>query len=141
MEPGAGPTNSAMLDAPPPQPPGSAAKAKGNSLVDSQLKKQGAPGAGLGADASSPQVVALQGLAMMEKGQQLLSAALPQLAPALSGLITNLKQVVPQAMSDQLAGVDSSGAGGAPPQPGAAPGPPPPSSPAMAGPPPPSGMQ
>jgi len=130
MEPGAGPTTTGMLDAPPPQPPGSAQRAK-SSLVDSQLKRQGAPGSGLGSDAASPQVVALQGLAMMEKGQQLLSAALPQLAPALSGLISNLKQVVPQAMSDQLAGIDSSGAA-APPAPGATPAPPPPSAPPVA---------
>src|SRR5437879_10481233 len=101
MEPGAGPTTSGMLDAPPPQPPAGAQRAK-SSLVDSQLKKQGAPGSGLGSDAASPQVVALQGLAMMEKGQQLLSAALPQLAPALTGLISNLKQVRSEEHTSEL---------------------------------------
>jgi len=63
---------------------------------------------------------------MMEQGSQMLSGGLPQLGPALQGLMQNLKQVVPQAMADQLSGNPGAGAlqsaaGGA----GSAGGPPP----------------
>lgn len=118
------PNRSGVLDQAPPQPPGS----QKHSLMDTQQSgsgSNGGRGAGLGADASNPQIVALQGVAMIEQGTQLLSSAVPQLAPALTGFVTQLKQVVPQAMADQVAGVDSTGAGGG----GGAPGQMPPGAP------------
>lgn len=120
MEPGAGPTSGGMLDSPPPQPPGGQKR----SLMDTQQAQHSQ--AGLGAEAANPQIVALQGLAMMEQGTQLLSSALPALAQPLMALMQNLKQVVPQAMADQVAGIDNSGAGaGAGGPGGGAPAPPP----------------
>lgn|SRR5262245_48675632 len=104
-EPGASPSRGGMLDTPPPSPP--AAK-KGASLVDTQLSRS--QGAGLGAEAGNPQIVALQGLAMLEQGTQLLSSTLPALGPALGQLMAQLRQVIPQAMADQLAGIENAGA-------------------------------
>ncbi len=124
---GSSPNRGGMLDQAPPQPPGGQKR----SLMDTQ---QGAgSGGGLGADAANPQIVALQGVAMIEQGTQLLSSAIPQLAPALTGFVTQLKQVVPQAMADQISGVDSTGAGAAPPGPGGAPGGMPPGPPPQGG--------
>jgi len=126
-EPGAGPSNSGLLDKAPPQPPGGRKRA--SSLMDSQNQSQG-----LGPEGGNPQILILQGLAMMEKGSQMLSGGLPQLGPALNGLMQNLKQVVPQAMADQLSGNPGAGAlqpaaGG----PAAGGGPPPPAAPPTVG--------
>jgi hypothetical protein len=106
-EPGASPSRGGMLDSPPPAPPSRG----GASLVDNQMSRT--QGAGLGAEAGNPQIVALQGLAMLEQGTQLLSSTLPQLGPALGQLMAQLRQVIPQAMADQLAGIENAGAPGA----------------------------
>lgn len=130
MSVGAGPNNTGeRLDNPPPASPDQGKRAKHGSLVENQLKRQGAPGTGLGIDGGDPQVLALQGTEMIEMGAQKVSAALPALAQALQTLVANLKVVIPQAISDQLAGISNSGAGG--PASGVAPAPPPPGPPPM----------
>src|ERR1043166_3023872 len=70
------------LDVPPPAPPG----------VGSKPSLLAGPGA------SGPHSQALMGLAMMDKGAQLLSAILPGIGPAIGDMISNLKQAVPQAL-------------------------------------------
>ena len=129
--PASSPSRGGLLDSPPPEAPDQAAKAKGKSKTLMDTQTMGSKrGAGLGLEASNPQVVAMQSLAMIEQGTQLLSTALPALAPALSGLVTNLRQVIPQAMADQISGLGGASAG----QPsgpigGGAPSMPPPSGP------------
>lgn len=121
MEPGASPSKGGMLDSGPPQPP---ARSANRSLVDTQMSRGVG---GLGAEAGNPQIVAMQGLALIEQGTQLLSSTLPALGPALGQLTAQLRQVVPQAMADQLAGIENAGAGmGGPAAGGMAPSAPPP---------------
>lgn len=125
---GAGPKNTGEnLDTPPPSAPDQAKRAKRRSLVDSQLERQ--RGGGLGTDGGDPQILAMRGTAYIEQGAQFLSTALPALAGPLQTLVANLKVVVPQAISDQLAGISGPGAGG--PASGITPAPPPPGPPPM----------
>lgn len=80
------------LDGPPTSPP-----AQRPTMMDT---------AGVGPEASSPHVQALQGLQYLERGAQLLSSSIPEMAPQLAELITGLRQAVPQAMAG------AAGAGG-----------------------------
>ncbi len=104
------------LDGPPPLPDKVGRKP---SLLDAKP--------GLGGDSGNPQIMALQGMQMFEKGALALGQGFPALQAPLSQMIAFVRQAVPQAM-----------AGGNPQQaPAAAPpqgGPPP-----MAAPPPPGG--
>jgi hypothetical protein len=65
----------------------------------------------MGNAAGSPQMSALEGLGMMEKGAQLLASGIPGLAPQLAQLISGLRQAVPQAMAGggQQPGGEASG--------------------------------
>jgi len=128
-EPGAGPgPNAAMLDEPPPQPPGTPKKADRASLVQNQMKQQ--QESGMGADTSDTQVMIVQTTGEVVARLQRLGGLLPQLAPAFNQISQSLQQAVPQAMADQLAGMDQTGAGIPPP---GGPMPPPPSAPPMMG--------
>ena len=83
------------LNSPPSGPPG-------RSM--SSLGWNAKPDAGLGPEASNPQIQALQGLKMMEMGAQQLSAAIPELAGPIQQIVQQLAAVVPQLMSQQMAG-------------------------------------
>jgi len=127
-EPGAGPgPNAALLDEPPPQPPGTPKKADRASLVQNQMKQQQESGMG---DTSDTQVMIVQTTGEVVARLQRLGGLLPQLAPAFNQISQSLQQAVPQAMADQLAGMDQTGAGIPPP---GGPMPPPPSAPPMMG--------
>jgi len=129
-EPGAGPgPNAALLDAPPAQPPGTPKKADRASLVMNQIKQQREQG--MGSDATSPQVMIVQTMGEILARFQRLGALVPALAPAFNQIAQSLQQAIPQAMADQLAGNDQTGA--AVPGPGqGGPTPPPPSPPPSA---------
>lgn len=128
-----------QLDSPPPRPPGSQQR----SMMDMQRESPPMTG-GMGPLASSPQLMTMQGLAMAKQGFQLLSNGLPALAQLLTTTIMELEQIIPQAMADQVSGIQpplgppqqgAAGPGG--PQSGAGPQPPP--GPGGGGPPPMSG--
>lgn len=123
MEPGSSPNRGVTLDSAPPQPPGGPKRA---TLMDTQGGSSRGPGSDLGADAANPQLVIMQGMAMAKQGFDLMSAGLPQLAPAFMQIMTQLQQAIPQAMADQLAGTGpaGAGAGGMAPTPGPPSGPP-----------------
>jgi hypothetical protein len=92
--PGAG---GSVLSAPPPSPRMPIAAIAGQ-------------GEGLGPDAGSPEVQALQGLEFMERGAQLLATTFPEMAPDLAQLISGLRQAVPQAMAGGAGGMPGAGA-------------------------------
>ncbi len=54
---------------------------------------------GLGADAGNPQIMALQGLQLIEKGAQILAQGLPALQDSLGQVVAFVRQAVPQAMT------------------------------------------
>lgn len=132
--PGAGPgPDSRRLDEPPEQPAGTARRADRSSLVQNQMRSQ--KSTGLGVEGSNPQVLVIQNLGEILARFQRLGSLLPALAPAFMQISQSLQQAIPQAMADQLAGTDQTGA--AVPPPSGAPMPPPPSAPPpMAAPPP-----
>lgn len=109
------------LDKAPPMPPAS----KRKSLMDLGGTQQ--PDGGLGPAASSPQIMALQGISMIEMGARLIASALPAIAGPVTAFVEQLKQVAPQALA-------SATTGGILP-PGAPTGAPPPAAPPPAGPP------
>lgn len=111
------------LEGPPPYVPGGAPPAGPRAgLMDSQLAAQGA-GGGLGSEAANPQIVIMEALGGIEERFNLLSSVIPQLAPAFTQLIANLRQVIPQAMADQVAGaLPGAGAAATMAGPGGAPG-------------------
>ncbi|HZM78492.1 MAG TPA: hypothetical protein VFC19_22425 [Candidatus Limnocylindrales bacterium] len=119
------------LDAPPPQPAQKATKKPDRSLME--LQPMGDPSMGLGAEGGNPLVIAQQAYGNAKKEFETLAAVLPGLAPALMGIITQLGQVLPQAMAEQVTG--GSGAGAGAPMGGMAPGAMPPGPPPMGGPP------
>lgn len=87
------------LDKPPARPTGS----EGRNMME--LSATPAPsGDGLGDSARAPKIQVLQGLAMAKAGFNLISVGLPPLAQLLAATITDLEQLIPQAMADQLAG-------------------------------------
>jgi hypothetical protein len=108
---------SGVLNSPPGMPPGGQRK----SLMD---LAGAAPDGGMGEQATSPQVMALQALKMMETGAQLMASALPAVAGPVIAFLDQLKQVVPQQLASDAAGGSPSAAGAppAPPGPPAAPG-------------------
>ena len=65
-------------------------------------KKDSQGSTGLGEFASSPGLMALQGLEQIEKGMQLIAAGAPGTAPVIQQmaiLLTQLRQAVPQALT------------------------------------------
>jgi hypothetical protein len=84
------------LDSPPASPPASS----GMSSLGWGTK----PDNGLGPEASNPQVKALQAIKMIEMGAQMLSTSLPELAGPVQSFVQQLSQLVPQMMSQQMAG-------------------------------------
>lgn len=127
---GAGPSpDPQRLDKPPEQPPGTPKKADRSSLVQNQMRAQKSS-SGLGADGSQPQVLIIQNLGEILARFQRLGSLLPALAPAFNQIGQSLQQAIPQAMADQLAGMDQTGAAVPP---SGAPSPPPPTAPPMPG--------
>lgn len=106
------------LDSPPPQPP------VGNKSSFMPPPTNG--GIGLGDMANSPQIMTMQGLAMAKDAFQLIANGLPDIAPLLTGTISDLEQIVAQAMSANMAGqpMQQAGAPGAMPMMTPPPGPP-----------------
>ena len=110
------------LDGPPPLPTGGGGRKA--TLMDQQPK-------GLGADAGNPQIMALQGLQLMEKGAQLLVQGFPALQDPLGQVVAFVRQAVPQAMTggnpmQVPAAAGPPGGGGMPMAPPPPPGGPPP---------------
>jgi hypothetical protein len=93
--PAGGPSSGVTLDSPPSRPPGQSQSTLGWATN---------PEGGMGAEASNPQIMALQGTKLIEMGVQVLSAALPTLAAVLQQFVQQLQQVVPQAMSQAMGG-------------------------------------
>ena len=96
------------LDGPPPRPPtGAGPVAPG--------VKPGPPGFPGGQGTSplvaNPEVMAIQGLAMMEKGSRLLASVLPGLTPLIADTIERLRETVPKALSELSATGSSMPAG------------------------------
>ena len=109
--PASGPGSGATLDGPPsmlPQP-------SRRNLMD--LGWGSKPEGGMGQEASNPQVMALQGVKLIEMGAQVLSASLPMLAQALQAFVQQLQVVVPQAMAQAVGGVPAAGPQPGPPSP------------------------
>ena len=63
-----------------------------------QLAGAGDQERGLGMEGGSPQVQALEGMQMAERGLQLIATSLPDLAPGLAQLLEQLRQAIPRAM-------------------------------------------
>jgi len=59
---------------------------------------------GLGELARSPQLMAMQGMAMVKDGFQLLSNGIPELAQLLTQSMTQLEQMVAQSMAQTMGG-------------------------------------
>lgn len=83
------------LDSPPSSPPGRSMSTLGWGAK---------PDAGLGPEASNPQIQALQAVKMIEMGAQQLAAAVPELAGPVQAFVQQLSTVVPQVMSQQMMG-------------------------------------
>ena len=81
----------------PPQPSLQAAKPQGSLMTS-----------GMGADAASPQAMAIQGMAMIEQGAKLLGAVLPGASAATADMIAQLRMAVAQQIS-QMAPMGASG--------------------------------
>lgn len=107
------------LDSPPPRPPAGEQR----NLMQLQIPRNADP-ASVGSMSKSPQLLALQGLAMVKHGFNLLSLGLPAAAQLFSSTVADLEQMIPQLMADSMAGTGPMTPG----QPGVAPpmGPPPP---------------
>jgi hypothetical protein len=102
------------LDGPPPRPPtGAGPMAPG--VRPGQLGPSGPPGFPGGQGTSplvaNPEVMAIQGLAMMEKGSRLLASVLPGLTPLIADTIERLRETVPKALSELSATGSSMPAG------------------------------
>lgn len=80
------------LDSPPPR----SDKASRKSLMDLTEAKEGPK---LGAASSNPQVMAIHGMAMAERGLQMIAASVPSLAQMVTQAIATLRQMVPQAIA------------------------------------------
>ena len=109
------PGQTTLDTAPPPS-----TKGKQSSLLDTQGQSNDAK------VPPSPQVAAMLGMNMLEQGSRLISMALPALAPGLQQVIMQLRDAIPKAMGDSLAGMPPAMGGGVPAGgPPAAPPPPP----------------
>ena len=97
------------LDGPPPRPP------TGAGPVAPGVKPGHPPGFPGGQGTSplvaNPEVMAIQGLAMMEKGSRLLASVLPGLTPLIADTIERLRETVPKALSELSATGSSMPAG------------------------------
>jgi len=76
----------------------------------------------IGADSGNPQIMALQGMQMFERGLQLIAQGIPTLQDPLAQVLAFVRQAVPQAMT----GGNPMQVPAAAPPPGAAPPMPPP---------------
>jgi len=95
------PTRSgAILDSPPP-----AAGRKSTSLMEMESERDTPP---------SPQAAVMLGMNMVEQGSRLISMSLPQIAPAMQQLITQLRDVLPRAMAESPTGAPIGGQVGGP---------------------------
>lgn len=103
----------AALDSAPPRPPDA-------------MSPVAPQDSGIGDMANSPQIMAMQGMALVKDGMQLLANGIPELAQILNNSITQLEQMVTQAMTQSMAGGAPPGMappmGPPPPGPGMAPG-------------------
>jgi len=90
----------------------------------------------VGEMARNPQLMTMQGMAMVKDGFQLLSNGIPQLAQLLNNSLAELEQMVTQVLAQSLGGGTMQGAA----PPGVAPMMTPPPSPGMAQGGPPAGM-
>lgn len=80
---------------------------------------------GAGELANSPELLTMQGMALIKDGVQLLSSGIPELAPLLDQSLAQLEQMVAQAMTQNLGAPAPPGVApmmGPPPAPGMAPG-------------------
>ena len=87
---------SSRLDEGPPLPKEATKK---RTLMDSASDDDG-----LGKHAGNPQVMAIRGMQMAERGMQLIAAGAPALADLMVSSIAQLRQLVPQAMSNSMGG-------------------------------------
>lgn len=92
------PGRSVELDSAPPRPPASEQSALMRSNIPSP------PEGGVGVFGNSPNLMALQGLAIVKHGLTLLSQALPSISPLLNQSYMQLEQIIPTVMADQLSG-------------------------------------
>jgi len=83
------------LDSPPPPPPA----AKGGSFMPPP-----STGGGLGDLANSPQLMTMQGLAMVKDGCQLIANGLPDLSQILSNTIADFEQLITQSLAANVTG-------------------------------------
>ena len=90
-------TSSGRLDEAPPMPPAG----KRKSLMDLASP---APDDSPGAGAASPEVQSLRGLKLMQMGAQLLASNLEVVKEPVLAFITQLSQIVPQALAQQASG-------------------------------------
>jgi len=63
-----------------------------------------ATGGGLGDLANSPQLMTMQGLAMVKDGCQLIANGLPDLSQIMSNTIADFEQLITQSMAATVAG-------------------------------------
>lgn len=99
----AGPEESDSGSAPskPPKPAVKPKPASNSSLFNSVGKDAVTQGqAGLGPEGSSPQMIAMQGWALVSRGLQMMSLAFPGIVPVLADLLGRLQQIIPQMVSD-----------------------------------------
>lgn len=92
----------APLDSGPPP----AAKGQAGSLMDLEQEKDIPP---------SPQAATMLGMNMIEQGSRLISMSLPQIAPAMQQMVTQLRDALPRAMSESPTGAPVGGQVGGPP--------------------------
>jgi hypothetical protein len=84
------------LDSAPPQPP---SPTKGGGFMPPP-----SPAGGIGDLANSPQLMTMQGLAMVKDGCQLIANGLPDLSQIMSNTITDFEQLITQSLAGQVAG-------------------------------------
>jgi hypothetical protein len=89
--PATGARGSVSLDSAPPRP-------------DNFMTAQPPSPSGLGDMARSPQLMTMQGLAMVKDGFQLLSNGVPALAQLLTNTLTDLEKMVVSGMADSMSG-------------------------------------
>lgn len=86
------PSKGVTLDSAPPR--------SGGNFMTAKAPQEG----GLGDMANSPDIMGMQGLAMVRDGFQLLSRAIPPLAELLANTLPQLEQMVAQTMAGSQAG-------------------------------------
>ena len=119
MNPAADPTGRVNLDSAPPQPPLGGPHT--NPGINPPSQQQGSP------LFRSPQAAAIQGVALIEQGSKLLTGVLPGLTPMVADVVSRLRETVPRALAEMMAGGSSlptgagpmGGSASMPPSPGA----------------------